>query len=545
MQVTLWGSQGSILVKPIINPISSLELENGAEITAFSQRHNLAFVITGSDSLDVVRYRSFKNPKFQQSLSLTGSGNSVDLSKDGLVAVATAEERNNRGSIEFFQIKDDGSIRRKGSVRVGNLPDSVAFSPDGRKLVVANEGEVNQFYGTEDGKDPAGSISILRIDARKPEQSRVTSLDFSSFSTRELRRQGVRISGLEGTTPATDVEPEYVTVAPDGKRAFVTLQENNAIAVVNLKSDKIQSIFSAGVQNYKKAGIFDTSDEDGGFNPGKRDFFGLRMPDGADTFDRNGRTYVITANEGDGRVRPDDVNFVAPDAGTYFYSTKRRGTVFESFEDPLTGKMVYVTSSQRGAKGSFEAEAEDEFFITLKYGAVSDDGFYSDEIRAGDLSDPRSNTIVSGANEGRLKTIADLNTKERLFAFGGRSFAIYDGVTGELVYDSGDRLDRIVNKLGLYDDGRSDDKSIEPEGVVTATLGGRTYAFIGLERPTESVIPVFDVSNPQKPRLEAVFQSPGSLSPEGLTFIKTGRRSGVLQVANEVSGTLDSFEFGV
>jgi hypothetical protein len=532
-------------MKPVINPISSIELENGAEIVAFSQPHKLAFVISGSESLDVVRYKNFKNPKFQQSISLSGSGNSVDVTKDGLVAVATAEEKNNRGSVEFFQIKDDGSIRRKGSVRVGNLPDSIAFTPDGLKLVVANEGEPNQFYGTEDGKDPAGSISILEIDARKPKESKVTSLDFSSYSAKELREQGIRISGIEGTKPATDIEPEYVTIAPNGKTAIVTLQENNGFAVVDLISDKIKNIFSASMQNYKKAGIFDTSDEDGGFNPGKRNFLGLRMPDGADSFERNGTTYLITANEGDGRVRPDDVNFEAPEDGTYYYGTKQRGTVFESFEDLLTGKMVYVTSSQQGVKGSFEAEAGDEFFITLKYGASSDDGFYSDEIRAGDLSNPKANKIVSGANEGRLKTIADLNTKGDLFAFGGRSFSIFDGVTGQLVYDSGDRLDRIVNNLGLYDDGRSDDKSIEPEAVVTATLGGRTFAFIGLERPTETVIPVFDVSDPEKPKFEAVFQSPGSLSPEGLTFVQTGRKSGVLQVANEVSGTLDIFEFGL
>ena len=116
-------------MKPVINPISSIELENGAEIVAFSQPHKLAFVISGSESLDVVRYKNFKNPKFQQSISLSGSGNSVDVTKDGLVAVATAKEKNNRGSVEFFQIKDDESIRRKGSVRVGNLPDSIEFTP--------------------------------------------------------------------------------------------------------------------------------------------------------------------------------------------------------------------------------------------------------------------------------------------------------------------------------------------------------------------------------------------------------------------------------
>ncbi len=532
-------------MQPIIKPISSLELENGAEITAFSKRHNLAFIVSGGESLDVVRYKNFKNPKILDSLALIGSANSVAVSEDGLIAVATATEPNNRGLIEFFQIRNDRSIRRKGSARVGNLPDSIAFTPDGRKLVVANEGEPNQFYGTDDGTDPAGSISILRIDEHKPDRSRVTTLDFSDFSTKELRKNGVRISGVQGTTPATDIEPEYVAVTPEGKTAFVTLQENNAIAEVNLDKQRIQRIFSAGIQNYKNAGIFDTSDEDGGFNPGSRNFRGLRMPDGVGTFKQNDKTYLITANEGDGRVRPDDVNFTAPEDGTYYYSAKRLGTVIDRLEDPLTGKTVFVTDSPQGSKGSFKAEADDEFFITLKYGAVSDDGFYTDEIRSGDLSEPSANKIVSSATEGRLNTIVDTNTNRRLFAFGGRSFSIYDSVTGKLVYDSGDRLDRIVNRLGLYDDGRSDDKSIEPEAVTTARLGGRTYAFIGLERPTESVIPVFDVSNPGKPRFEAVFESSSSLSPEGLTFVKTGSRSGVLLVSNEVSGTLDSFVFGV
>ena len=211
------------------------------------------------------------------------------------------------------------------------MPDSIEFTPDGLKLVVANEGEPNQFYWTEDGKDPAGSISILEIDARKPKESKVTSLDFSSYSAKELREQGIRISGIEGTKPATDIEPEYVTIAPNGKTAIVTLQENNGFAVVDLISDKIKNIFSASIQNYKKSGIFDTSDEDGGFNPGKRNFLGLRMLDGADSFKRNCTIYFITANEGDGRVRPDDVNFEAPKDGTYYYGTKQRGTVFESF----------------------------------------------------------------------------------------------------------------------------------------------------------------------------------------------------------------------
>jgi DNA-binding beta-propeller fold protein YncE len=532
-------------VKPVLKSLSSIELNDGAEITAFSKESALAFVINGAGSLDIVDFRSFKRPVVTTTLSLKGSANSVAVNDQGIVAVASVVDSNNSGIVEFFKIKDNRSVIKKGEVNVGNLPDSLAFTPDGKTLVVANEGEPNKFYGTPNGSDPAGSISIIKIDDSDPDKSTVKNLDFSQYKVGQLRNMGVRISGIKGTTSEIGIEPEYVTINSKGDRAFVTLQENNAIAVVDLKSRRISDIFPAGSQEYATSGDFDTSDEDGGYKPGKRNFYGLRMPDGIDTFETGGESYFITANEGDSRIRPDDVNFIAPETRTYYYSKNSSGDAVSSFPDPITGNTIYVRTDSQAARGSFSAEEEDEFFITLKYGAVSDDQFYSDEIRAGDLQVASMNKIITGTDEGRLKLVKDMNTTKKIYAFGGRSFTIYDSVTGNVVYDSGDRLDKIANRAGLYDDGRSDDKSIEPESVITARLGDRKLAFIALERTTQSLVTVFDITKASKPDFIGQLQAPGSLSPEGLEFIQKNSNSGYLLVSNEVSGTLDTFKISI
>ena len=67
-------------------------------------------------------------------------------------------------------------------------------------------------------------------------------------------------------------------------------------------------------------------------------------------------------------------------------------------------------------------------------------------------------------------------------------------VDGTLVYDSGRILDTEAASRGVYDDGRSRDKGVEPEGVALLDIGGRTYAFVGLERTTSSTVAVFDIT---------------------------------------------------
>ena len=529
-------------------PKSSLDL-GGAEIVAYHTDRNLAAVIDGGDTLSLVSFRKgHRQPRLIREIQLDGDAQSVAINRRGLMAVAISSNSANDGRIAFYALGTRNSVVSKGSVAVGNLPDSISFSDDGSILVSANEGEPNRYYGSDDGIDPPGSISIVRIHGEKPRKSSVKTLDFSRFSTEELRRQGLRISG-ENQTPALDLEPEFVSIS-DAK-AFITLQENNGIAVVDLNKASIKRLISLGLKDWSQTPV-DTDDRNGAYTPTTRSFQGLRMADGIDSFRHGGSTYLITANEGDGRVRPDEVNFEAPlaDGTVYSFGTNRSEGVIAELNDDLTDQIIFVYGSgDIGNQGNFEADQGDELFITLRYGAISDDDFYSDETRAGKLSSGDTGLI----QEGRIKTVKDSNDPVTgIKGFGARSFSIFDQ-NGGLVYDSGNLLDEITNAAGFYDDTRSDDKSIEPESVLVANIAKRRFAFIGLERAYRQAsddelgtfIPVFEISKPTRPRYLGAYSGPDSLSPEGLAWVPDGRRSGFLLVANEVSGTLDSFRFSL
>jgi hypothetical protein len=122
-----------------------------------------------------------------------------------------------------------------------------------------------------------------------------------------------------------------------------------------------------------------------------------------------------------------------------------------------------------------------------------------------------------------------------LFAAGARSFSIRDAA-GILIFDSGSTLDREAHERGIYDDGRSRDKGVEPEGVALLEIGGRTYAFIGLERTTTSSVAVFDISNPFEAAFIDMIVTAGDLSPEGLAAFHH-RGDFYLAIANEIAGS--------
>ena len=168
----------------------------------------------------------------------------------------------------------------------------------------------------------------------------------------------------------------------------------------------------------------------------------------------------------------------------FSYGSNDAGNAIFSDVDPLRNNKTLFVYAEPGVgnRGDFEVENDDELFITLKYGAVADDDFYADEDRADDAADygyAGANDIVTGAGEGRLKILTDQIGEDKLVGMGGRSFSIRN-VRGDLVWDSGDQLDRIAAMAGTYDDGRSDDKGVEPEDVEIASLKGRTFAFITL-----------------------------------------------------------------
>lgn len=395
------------------------------------------------------------------------------------VALSPADYATNggKGVIRFYRVNITGKLTKLADITVGYLPDSIAFNADGTKLVIANEGEPISGYATDRSKDPAGSIGIIDIDGRTAPRFSYTDLRFDAT----ILPTGIRISGPSGTTQATDIEPEYVSIL--GNYAYVTLQENNGVAKVNLTTKVIEKVFALGTVDYSTL-LVDLSDKDGvsgssTFAPKLgQNFEGLRMADGIAAYSTGGKDYFVTANEGDGR----------------------------------------------------------------EYGVSGTANYYIDEIRGSGSS---SSPDTTAYRVKRLVDDATVGRSDRVTTFGGRSISIFDADSGALVWDSGNSLQTIAVAAGVYDDTRSDDKGVEPEGIVVAQLNGRSYAIVGMERTTSSMLAVFDITVPAAVKFITSSVIPGSISPEGLHIIEaaqspTGRSQ--LLVSNEISNSFNIFD---
>lgn len=370
-----------------------------------------------------------------------GEANSVAI-HNGVAAVAVAAPlKTDPGSVRFY---DTASRAFTGSVAVGALPDMLAFTPNGSRLLVANEGESSALV------DPRGSVSIIDMGTR----SVLATAGFGgslSFTGSHIRT----FNGIKGGT-TMDFEPEYIVVNADGSKAYVALQEANAVATLDLATNRFTTVTGLGVKDFSQAqNKIDPRDNDGKIELRNVDAKGFYQPDGMAAYTVGGKTYLVMANEGDGR-----------------------------------------------------ADGQDE---------------------------ARANSFGGSGDLARLTVSTADSAPGALFAFGARSFSIRD-TDGNIVFDSGSTLDAKAIELGLYDDGRSDNKGVEPEGVTLLELDGRTLAFIGLERTTTSAVAVYDITDPANATFIDLIVGAGDLSPEGLSaFTRNGKA--YLAVANEVSGT--------
>jgi hypothetical protein len=475
--------------------------EGGAEIAAHDPATQRLFVVNGAHKVvDVIDISNPLLPALVTSIDVTpygGGANSVAV-RGGLV-VAAVENVNKQapGKAVFF----DANGNHLKTVTVGALPDMVTFSPDGKWVLIANEGEPSDDYLA----DPEGSISVidLRHGIAHVSQSSVRTAGFSAFNG--APPPGVRVYG-PGATVAQDMEPEYITVSTDSKTAWVTVQEANAIATVDIAQARVTSLRSLGTKDHSKAGKgLDASDRDNAIRIERWPVRGMYEPDSIASYRFQGQTYLVTANEGDSR-----------------------------------------------AYSAFNEEA--------RIGGVALDPAVF----------PNAAVLQQNTNLGRLKisTVGgDVDGDgdfDRLFTLGARSFSIWTS-SGQQVFDSGDALERITaeaetanfnsdNESNGSFDTRSDDKGPEPEGLALGVVDGHTYAFIGLERIGGVV--VYDVTVPFHPCFVQYINTrdftgdpetgtAGDLGPEGVLFIKAQDSPNghpLLVTANEISGTTRLFE---
>ena len=494
----------SITLEPVGNYRTGIFADGASEIVAFDGFTKRLFSVNAhARSVDVINLLNPSRPQLLFSIDLTPYGksaNSVAVS-NGLLAVAV-ENENKQAPGRLLLFLTWGNCRLIKNLEVGALPDMVTFTPNGQYALVANEGEPDDAYSN----DPEGSVSIIDL-RRGPFAATVATAGFTSFNDRkdELLASGVRVFGPDATV-AQDFEPEYIAISHDSRTAWVTLQENNALAEIAIREATVRNIIPLGYKNHlDPANKLDASDKDDQIYLNTWPVKGMYLPDAIASFTVFGRNYLITANEGDSR----DYNG---------YSEEAR------VKDLKLDPMVFP---------------------------------HADNLRKND-------------NLGRLKvttSLGDIDNDgdfDRLYCFGGRSFSILDA-NGSLIYESGSQLEEITAEYYPDDfnanndenesfDGRSDDKGPEPEGVTIGKVFGSTYAFIGLERI--GGIMIFDVSNPFAPSFvdyvntrdfsgDPEADGAGDLAPEGIIFVPaifSPTFKPLVIASYEVSGSITVFE---
>lgn len=455
----------------------------GAEIVAIDQASGRVFVTAGSG----VEVRSLADGSLIGTFSVPGAAGVQSVAvKNGIVAVAAQPAtKTDPGSVAFFDagaVNPDTAVALN-TVTVGALPDMLIFSPDGSKVVVADEGEPNDDYSI----DPVGSISVIDLSGGVASAT-VATAGFSAFNGTEaaIEAQGGRIFG-PGASVAEDLEPEYIAISPDGTTAWVTLQENNAIAVMDLSTATVTAVRGLGYKDHSLPGNeMDASDRDGiDGNLRSWPVRGMYQPDGIASYQVGGSSYYVTANEGD--ARDYDPGLQEEDRVKHLTLDLDNDDVpdtFSSLQDDDQLGRLNVTNTQ---------------------GDIDGDGNY-----------------------------------EELFSFGARSFSIWDAA-GNQVFDSGAMIESIIanDYPAQWADGRSDNKGPEPESIEVVGIGQWFYALVGLER-TNGVM-VFDITDPFSPAFQDYILTAGDLGPEGIDFslIWTDgfAGTGYVAVANEVSGT--------
>lgn len=527
--------------------------EGAAEIVSYDAKSQRLFVVNADDkTVDVIDISDPSSPTKEFSidvavnLPLSGGVNSVAVSKRGIVGVAVENDDKQANGWGAFYDTDGNFL---GSVPAGALPDAITFTPNGRYALLANEGEPSDDYQV----DPEGSVTIVDL-TRGVARARTRQADFRAFNGQPLP-DGLRAPRPFSATVAQDLEPEFIAVSPNSRTAYVSLQENNGVAVVDIRRGRITGLLGLGAKDHSLAGnALDASNRDGIINIRNWPTNGLYMPDTIDAFQAQGGTFLITANEGDGRE--------------YGYEIEEGATMAD----------VMACEALINASGGFNAGEAD--FDDQGNADPADDSLecivYLDEIRIEDMildptAFPNAAMLQLEENLGRLKAVGtegdegDDGDWETLFSYGARSFTIWN-TSGEVVYDSGDIMEYVTamaspanfnstNDENDSFDSRSDDKGPEPESAIVGKAFGRQWAFVGLERV--GGIMVFDVTRPAESRyvtyvnnrnfnvpnnadgnLEGV--DAGDLGPEGLVFISASDspiREPLLVVGNEVSGT--------
>jgi len=481
---------------------------NSAEIVAFDEDVDRLYIANSIGAkLDIVNFSNPASPVLISSISTTpyGNINSV-VAHDSIVALAIENSNPQlNGSVVFLDY--NGTFLSQ--VTVGAMPDMITFNKNYTKILTANEGEPNATYTV----DPEGSVSIIDLTPgiANLTNANVTTIGLTAYNGQQvaLVAQGIRVFSTSASV-AQDLEPEYITISDDNTKAYVGIQEANALLTIDLTNNTVISLTALGYSSYGNASnnALDASDQSGAvLITGDLPIKGAYMPDALSFGTIGGQGYIFTANEGDSR-----------EFGTVIDANRINSATFTNL-DPVAFPDASILKNSKFL-GRLSA---------LKYSGDTDgDGDY-----------------------------------DELHVMSGRSFSIRNATTGALVYDSKDLIEQIIanhptfaaifnasNTSGVPSlKNRSDDKGPEVEGIYFQTINGKPYVLLALERI--GGVMVFNVENPLSPvyvayrnnrsttlsgpdlGAEGIVTIPAAISPNG---------NDIVILANEVSSTLSIYQ---
>ncbi|GAA5214450.1 choice-of-anchor I family protein [Corallincola platygyrae] len=506
---------------------SGLFDEGAAEIVQYHAGSQRAFVVNAADrSVDVLsvgddlaltKAFGLTLPEETADSRELGDANSVAVAGDWLAVAIEADDglgngKQGKGVVVLYDLSLEGEnalamdSAPAAMFEAGYLPDMVTFNKAATMILVANEGEPNDDYEV----DPEGSVTLIDLTAGV-NSAVITDLGFTDFNAGGSRAgelpADVRVFG-PGATVAQDLEPEYIAVSADDTMAFVALQENNAVANIDLVNKQVSAIWALGFKDHSKAwNAIDINDKDDAIDITTRDnVVGMYQPDSIASYSVDGMAYLVTANEGDSRD-------------------------YDGFSEEARGEDLTLADH-------FDVDEVGRIGTTTTLGDADEDGVVETLYIYG----ARSFSIWNSAGE-------------RVFDSGSE----FEQITAARFPDNFNASD---DKHSF--ENRSDNKGPEPEGVVVGMVGERYYAFVGLERM--GGVMVYDVTVPasarfvqyinprdfeQDPSLETddgevTNPDVGDLAPEGMAFVPAADSptgAAMLIVGNEISGTTSVYSF--
>ncbi|WP_168123123.1 choice-of-anchor I family protein [Paenibacillus sp. HB172176] len=483
-----------------------------AEIVKYNKDNGKFYVVNGSanpPSLEIVSLDpSSSELKLDKSvlvkeLSETngfafGDLTSVTVNRVNKLVYVAVQAADSGAKGKILALSYDGEL--VAEYEAGVQPDMIISTTNGKYVLTADEAEPRTGVPGEDGK---GSVTIVNTEDGTSVQVYFDNEDVIADDVHirgEANADGIIDGPGTKAMAVYDFEPEYITLSEDNGTAYVTLQENNAIAAIDIANHSVKSVKSLGLKDYNDPANALDLRKDKEFKLENVPFYGLYMPDGIASYSVDGKTYLLTANEGDATEWPNLTS--AGEVGD-----------LKTMLDPDSEAYKFLQNTE--------------------------------------------------AYDG-VEAVTDMG-HDGIYMYGGRSFSIWDASSMEQVYDSGSDFEQITydrvpdffntsNSKAKFDD-RSEKKGPEPEDVQVGVIGGKTFAFVGLERV--GGVMMYDITDPMEPKFASyvnsrVFETADGevnldtdTGPEGMSFISasdspTGKP--LLLVAFEVGGKVGVYE---